>query len=99
MFDRNKDGYIDLNELKKVIGSVLLESLDRLVIRLICLMCPQVTSLIGTSLSAADLYKFMAEADKVRTAPHSPHSPLTFLFQDGNGKIDYNEFVAMMKQY
>ena len=22
-----------------------------------------------------------------------------FLFQDGNGKIDYNEFVAMMKQY
>merc|ERR1711953_381022 len=58
MFDTNKDGFIDLNELKKV------------------------TSLIGTSLTTADLYKFMAEADK-----------------DGNGKIDYNEFVAMMKQY
>merc|ERR1712079_594090 len=58
MFDRNKDGYIDLNELKKV------------------------TSLIGTALTSADLYKFMNEADK-----------------DGNGKIDYEEFVAMMKQY
>merc|ERR1712029_1282315 len=58
MFDRNKDGFIDLNELKKV------------------------TSLIGTSLSNADLCKFMNEADK-----------------DGNGKIDYEEFVDMMKQY
>jgi len=58
MFDRNKDGYIDLNELKKV------------------------TSLIGTTLTSADLCKFMSEADK-----------------DGNGKIDYEEFVDMMKQY
>ena len=26
MFDRNKDGYIDLNELKKVIGSLPLRT-------------------------------------------------------------------------
>ena len=29
-------------------------------------MFDKVTSLIGTSLTTADLYKFMAEADKVR---------------------------------
>ena len=42
MFDTNKDGYIDLNELRKV------------------------NSLIGTTLTSEDLYKFMNEADKVQ---------------------------------
>ena len=42
MFDTNKDGYIDLNELRKV------------------------NSLIGTTLTSEDLYKFMNEADKVK---------------------------------
>jgi len=58
MFDRNKDGYIDLIELRKV------------------------TSLMGATLSSSEIQEFMKEADK-----------------DGNGKIDYDEFVNMMKQY
>jgi len=58
MFDRNKDGYIDLTELRKV------------------------TSLMGATLSSSEIQEFMLEADK-----------------DGNGKIDYEEFVNMMKQY
>lgn len=58
MFDRNKDGFIDLIELKKV------------------------TSLMGATLSNMELQDFMKEADK-----------------DGNGKIDYEEFVNMMMQY
>ena len=41
----------------------------------------------------------MAEADKVMTGPPDLTLYLIFLFQDGNGKIDYNEFVAMMRQY
>ena len=71
MFDRNKDGYIDLNELKKVIRSFSLRTdqkwiSDQMSELMLTVWCsPQVTSLIGTSLSAADLYKFMAEADKV----------------------------------
>lgn len=62
----------------------------------------KVTSLIGTSLTSSDLCKFMAEADKVSTQTilliSSIVNQLT-KFQDGNGKIDYEEFVAMMKQY
>jgi len=58
MFDKNKDGFIDLTELKKV------------------------TALLGTTLSKDELGAFMDEADK-----------------DGNGKIDYDEFVKMMMQY
>ena len=71
MFDRNKDGYIDLNELKKVMRSLSLRTdqkwiSDQMSELMLTVWCsPQVTSLIGTSLSAADLYKFMAEADKV----------------------------------
>ncbi|XP_023321690.1 neo-calmodulin [Eurytemora carolleeae] len=58
MFDRNKDGFIDLVELRKV------------------------TSIMGATLSTTEIQEFMKEADK-----------------DGNGKIDYDEFVNMMKQY
>jgi len=58
MFDRNKDGFIDLIELRKV------------------------TNLMGATLSSDEIQEFMREADK-----------------DGNGKIDYEEFVNMMKQY
>ena len=66
-------------------------------------MFDKVTSLIGTSLTTADLYKFMAEADKVRMLCVmlllSSDGDIFCISQDGNGKIDYNEFVAMMKQY
>ena len=75
MFDTNKDGYIDLNELRKV------------------------NSLIGTTLTSEDLYKFMNEADKVKNILIAPFIILIFYIQDGNGKIDYDEFVAMMQQY
>ena len=65
-------------------------------------MFDKVTSLIGTSLTTADLYKFMAEADKVRMLCVMLllcDGDILYISQDGNGKIDYNEFVAMMKQY
>ena len=79
MFDTNKDGFIDLNELRKV------------------------NSLIGTTLTSEDLYKFMNEADKVYRIFWKNVFHLSLMinlnFQDGNGKIDYDEFVAMMQQY
>lgn len=67
----------------------------------------QVTSLIGTSLSNADLCKFMNEADKVELTQCSQFfgfdrklfGQILIFLQDGNGKIDYEEFVDMMKQY
>merc|ERR1712106_216064 len=58
IFDRDKDGFISMKELKKV-GSML-----------------------GTMLSKEELDEFMAEADA-----------------DGNGKLDYDEFVKMLLQY
>ena len=58
IFDRNRDGFIDMKELKKV------------------------TAMLGTMLSQEEIEEFMAEADK-----------------DGNGKIDYEEFVKMLMSY
>ena len=58
IFDRNRDGYIDMKELKKV------------------------TAMLGTMLSQEEIEEFMAEADK-----------------DGNGKLDYEEFVKMLMSY
>ena len=58
IFDRNRDGYIDMKELKKV------------------------TQMLGTMLTKEEIEDFMAEADK-----------------DGNGKLDYDEFVKMLLQY
>merc|ERR1711910_137111 len=55
IFDRDKDGYISMTELKKV------------------------ASMLGTMLTKDELDEFMAEADK-----------------DGNGKLDYDEFVKML---
>eukprot|EP00092_Neocalanus_flemingeri_P055916 GFUD01066221.1.p1 GENE.GFUD01066221.1~~GFUD01066221.1.p1 ORF type:complete len:145 (+),score=66.17 GFUD01066221.1:79-513(+) len=54
IFDRNRDGYIDMKELKKVVA------------------------MLGTMLTKEEVEEFMAEADK-----------------DGNGKLDYDEFVKM----
>lgn len=58
LFDRNRDGYIDRKELKKV------------------------TSMLGTMLTSEELDEFMRDADVVRG--------------DGNGKLDYDEFVKML---
>merc|ERR1712179_720206 len=56
IFDRDKDGFISMKELKKV------------------------ASMLGTMLTKEELDEFMSEAD-------------SFDFQDGNGKLDYDEFV------
>merc|ERR1712098_1003289 len=58
IFDRDKDGYIDMKELKKV------------------------TTMLGSMLTKEEVEEFMAEADV-----------------DGNGKLDYDEFVKMLLQY
>merc|ERR1712055_1103311 len=58
IFDRDKDGFISMKELKKV------------------------ASMLGTMLSKEELDEFMAEADS-----------------DGNGKLDYDEFVKMLLEY
>ena len=58
IFDRNRDGYIDMKELRKV------------------------TAMLGTMLSQEEIEEFMAEADR-----------------DGNGKLDYEEFVKMLMSY
>merc|ERR1711997_1046624 len=58
IFDRDKDGYISMKELKKV------------------------ANMLGTMLTKEEVEEFMAEADS-----------------DGNGKLDYDEFVKMLLQY
>ena len=58
IFDRNRDGYIDMKELRKV------------------------TAMLGTMLTQEEIEDFMAEADK-----------------NGNGKLDYDEFVKMLMSY
>jgi len=58
IFDRDKDGFIDMKELKKV------------------------ANMLGATLSKEEVDEFMREADV-----------------DGNGKLDYDEFVKMMLQY
>eukprot|EP00091_Calanus_sinicus_P011139 TRINITY_DN2533_c0_g1_i1.p2 TRINITY_DN2533_c0_g1~~TRINITY_DN2533_c0_g1_i1.p2 ORF type:complete len:165 (-),score=62.98 TRINITY_DN2533_c0_g1_i1:78-572(-) len=58
IFDRDKDGFISMKELKKV------------------------ASMLGTMLTKEELDEFMAEADA-----------------DGNGKLDYDEFVKTLLQY
>ena len=58
IFDQDRDGYIDMKELKKV------------------------TMMLGTMLTKEEVAEFMGEADV-----------------DGNGKLDYNEFIKMMTRY
>ena len=55
MFDRNKDGYIDMSELSKMFA------------------------LVGGLFTRDEMEEFMTEADK-----------------DGNGKIDYEEFLKIL---
>eukprot|EP00092_Neocalanus_flemingeri_P013669 GFUD01014742.1.p1 GENE.GFUD01014742.1~~GFUD01014742.1.p1 ORF type:complete len:149 (-),score=67.99 GFUD01014742.1:74-520(-) len=58
IFDRDRDGYIDMKELKSV------------------------TNMLGNMLTKEEVDEFMAEADR-----------------DGNGKLDYDEFVKMLLSY
>merc|ERR1712180_220617 len=55
IFDRNRDGFIDIRELKKV------------------------SMMLGSQLNPHEIDELMAEADV-----------------DGNGKLDYSEFVKML---
>ena len=58
LFDRNRDGFIDMRELKKVASlSTVMQLLTVLV---------QVTSMLGTMLTKEELDEFMREADVVR---------------------------------
>ena len=47
--------------------------------------------MLGTMLSKEEVDDFMREADVEKF--------ISFYFQDGNGKLDYDEFVNMMQQY
>merc|ERR1711962_880054 len=58
IFDRDRDGFIDMKELKKV------------------------TTMLGQQLTEEEVEDFMKEADV-----------------DGNGKLDYDEFVKMLLSY
>ena len=57
MFDKNRDGYVDASELRKV------------------------TATLGEALSKEEIDDFMKQADV-----------------DGDGRLNYDEFVKMMLQ-
>ena len=60
----------------------------------------KVCSMMGTMLTKEELDQFMAEADKVRGLFHGLGNYYNFyLNQDGNGKLDYDEFVKMLLSY
>ena len=56
------------------------------------------TMLLGTMLTKEELDDFMAEADAVCNITSVNTSLFIFLktFQDGNGKLDYDEFVKIL---
>ena len=58
----------------------------------------KVANMLGTILSKEELDEFMAEADSVNNKfqPYSFYFP--YKHQDGNGKMDYDEFCKMMLQ-
>ena len=57
LFDRNRDGYIDMKELKKVRKMILEKQWFQYV--------EKVTSMLGTMLTKEELEEFMREADVV----------------------------------
>jgi Ca2+-binding EF-hand superfamily protein len=59
----------------------------------------KVTTMLGASLTKEELEEFMKEADVVRKISHENDYYCEFCFQDGNGKLDYDEFVKMLLQY
>ena len=90
MFDRNMDGYIDMSELRKMFAMVGVGD--------------------GGVFSRDEMEEFMEEADRVSVKCCVCVTKLIivtgytviyyiYFFQDGNGKLDYNEFIKMLKQY
>ena len=61
----------------------------------------KVTVMLGTMLTKEEVEEFMAEADTVEDthAGYTAYEIITMVFQDGNGKLDYDEFVKMLLQY
>ena len=58
----------------------------------------QVANMLGATLTRDEVEEFMSEADVVSIQKIISHHLLSLL-QDGNGKLDYDEFVKMMLQY
>ena len=58
----------------------------------------KVTSMLGTMLTKEEVEEFMAEADLVERILWK-RVLIWFLLQDGNGELDYDEFVKMLMQY
>ena len=54
---------------------------------------------VGGVFSRDEMEEFMIEADKVIDQLHIIQQDIAFVLQDGNGKIDYEEFIKMLKQY
>ena len=61
----------------------------------------KVTVMLGTMLTKEEVEEFMAEADTVEDTQtgYTAYEIITMVFQDGNGKLDYDEFVKMLLQY
>ena len=56
--------------------------------------------MLGTTLTKDEVEEFMREADVVRSSSMiSLSTEMIVLLQDGNGKLDYDEFVKMMLMY
>ena len=56
--------------------------------------------MLGTTLTKDEVEEFMREADVVRSSSMiSLRTVMIVLLQDGNGKLDYDEFVKMMLMY
>ena len=58
----------------------------------------KVTAMLGTMLTPEEIEEFMAEADKEYFIVREDFLSIN-CSQDGNGKLDYDEFVKMLLQY
>ena len=89
LFDRNRDGFIDTRELKKVIATGWQLSIWLMLVI-------QVTGMLGTMLTKEELEEFMREADVVSSTYFARIMCDKIIWKDGNGKLDYDEFVKML---
>ena len=55
--------------------------------------------MLGTTLDKKEVEEFMREADVVIKGIYGRKKIFHLYFQDGNGKLDYDEFVKMMLMY
>ena len=58
----------------------------------------QVTGMLGTMLTKEELEEFMREADVVSSKTFCKNITYVIIciWKDGNGKLDYDEFVKML---